>query len=63
MTIGNEMNDLPMYAVSAIGVAVANGREGLKDAADYICQKAYGQGVVEAIERFALETALQGRDE
>lgn len=63
MTIGNEMNDLPMYAASAVGVAVANGREGLKEAADYICQKAYGQGVVEAIERFALETALQRGDE
>ncbi|MOA63879.1 phosphoglycolate phosphatase [compost metagenome] len=52
-----------MYSASAVGVAVANGREGLKEAADYICQKAYGQGVVEAIERFALETALQRGDE
>jgi len=54
MTIGNEMNDLPMYAASAIGVAVANGRMELKEAADYVCRQTYGQGVAEAIRRFAL---------
>jgi len=52
MTIGNELNDLPMYSRSGIGVAVANSREDLKAAADYVCDQAYGQGVVEAIERF-----------
>ena len=52
MTVGNELNDLPMYSRSAIGVAVANSREDLKAAADYVCELAYGQGVIEAIEHF-----------
>ncbi len=58
MTIGNERNDLPMYAYSRIGAAVANSREELLQAADYICSKPYGQGVIEVMERFAMKEAF-----
>lgn len=61
MSIGNELNDLPMFEASAIGVAVANANSQLKQAASYICNNAYGEGVLEAIERLLTQTHSRKR--
>ncbi|MCU6711745.1 HAD family hydrolase [Paenibacillus sp. J5C_2022] len=52
MALGNQMNDLDMLHYAGIGVAVANSPDELKRHADYICSSSYGDGVVEAMERF-----------
>ncbi|XEC96303.1 Cof-type HAD-IIB family hydrolase [Paenibacillus tarimensis] len=52
MALGNQMNDLDMIRYAGIGVTVANGHKDLKAAADYVCTAGYGDGVVEAMERF-----------
>ncbi len=52
LTLGNHLNDLELLKEADIGVAVANAAEGLKQHADYIAQKAYHEGVIEAVDRF-----------
>lgn len=52
MALGNQMNDLDMIRYAGIGVAVANSPDSLKAEADYVSASAYGDGVVEAMERF-----------
>ncbi|WMT41943.1 HAD family hydrolase [Paenibacillus sp. D2_2] len=52
MTIGNQLNDLPMLEAAGIGVAVANSPDELKQAADYVCEASYSEGVLEAMERY-----------
>jgi len=53
MSIGNQLNDLDMIQNAGIGVAVANSHEDLKKNADYVCRKSYGEGVIEAMEKYA----------
>ncbi len=53
MAIGNQMNDLDMIQYAGVGVAVANSPDELKAHADYICANGYGDGVVEAMTKFA----------
>lgn len=55
MAIGNQLNDLEMFRTARYGVAVANSHPELKKAASYICQRSYGDGVIEAIELLAAE--------
>lgn len=55
MALGNQLNDLDMLQYAGIGVAVANAHEALKAEADYVCRRSYGEGVVEAIEKFCLQ--------
>lgn len=52
MSIGNQLNDMDMIEHAGIGVAVANSHSDLKEAAQYVCASSYGDGVVEAMERF-----------
>lgn len=52
MAIGNQLNDLDMIKMAGVGVAVANSPDELKIHADYVCKKSYGDGVVEAIQKF-----------
>ncbi|HEY4391763.1 MAG TPA: HAD family hydrolase [Paenibacillus sp.] len=52
MAIGNQLNDLPMLEAAGIGVAVANSPEELKQAADYVSEASYSEGVLEAMERY-----------
>lgn len=52
MAIGNQLNDLPMLQAAGIGVAVANSPDELKQAADYVCESSYSEGVLEAMERY-----------
>jgi Cof subfamily protein (haloacid dehalogenase superfamily) len=62
MSIGNQMNDLDMLENSGIGVAVANSHPELKKKASYVCSKSYGEGVVEAMERFVFNSTIVRRD-
>ena len=52
VAIGNQLNDLPMLQDAGIGVAVANSPDELKQAADYVCEASYSEGVLEAMERY-----------
>lgn len=54
MAIGDSENDLEFLNVAGLKVAVANADEKLKEVSDYICEKPYGDGVKEAIEKFVL---------
>lgn len=53
MSIGNQLNDMDMIEHAGIGVAVANSHPELKKKASYVCSNGYGDGVVEAMEKFA----------
>ena len=53
MAIGNQMNDLDMLQHAAIGVAVNNSSPELKKQAHYVSEGNYGDGVIEALLRFA----------
>lgn len=55
MSIGNDMNDIEMLKVSGIGVCVSNAVEDVKQVSDFICEREYGMGVAEAINKFVLE--------
>lgn len=48
--IGDAENDLRMFAVAGIRVAVANAVEDIKNEADIICNEPYGDGVKEFVE-------------
>jgi phosphoglycolate phosphatase (TIGR01487 family) len=54
MGIGDSENDLDFLDHVGVKIAVANASQELKDKADYVCQKPYGDGVAEAIEKFIL---------
>ncbi len=52
MVIGDSENDLGFLDVAGFKVAVANACSELKEVADYVCNKKYGDGVAEAIDKF-----------
>lgn len=52
LAIGDSLNDLQMIRAAGVGVALANGHPDLKAVADYITKKEYGDGFVEAVERY-----------
>lgn len=54
MSIGNQFNDVDMFKQAGIGVAVANSHPEVKKEASFVCRQGYGDGVVEAMERFAM---------
>lgn len=54
MALGNQLNDLDMLRYAGIGVAVGNAHEELKAEASYVCSRGYGEGVIEAMEKFCL---------
>lgn len=51
VAIGDSPSDLPLFRAASVKVAVANANDKLKDKADLITNKSYGEGVVEAIEK------------
>lgn len=56
IAVGDERNDIPMIEAAGIGVAMCNGRQEAKDAADYITERDNNHdGVAEVIERFMLQ--------
>ncbi|NTU99784.1 MAG: phosphoglycolate phosphatase [Methanoregulaceae archaeon] len=52
LAIGDAENDSELIRYAGIGVAVGNAPPDLASAADYVTQKKYGEGFVEAIERY-----------
>lgn len=50
VAIGDSANDVEMFEVSGFGIAVANGDERIKEAANYVTEASFGNGAVEAIE-------------
>lgn len=55
MGIGDSENDLDFLDYVGMKIAVANASQELKNKADYVCTKPYGDGVVEAVEKFILK--------
>lgn len=56
LSIGNHMNDREMLEVAGIGVAVSNCYEELINYSDYLCEKPYGEGFLEAMNKFILSS-------
>jgi len=54
IAIGDGANDLPLLSVAGFGVAMANGRDQLKEIADYVTESAEGDGVANFLNRFVL---------
>jgi phosphoglycolate phosphatase (TIGR01487 family) len=52
LAVGDSENDLEMIEAAGIGVAVANARDAVKAASDYITEKGDGDGFVEAVTRY-----------
>jgi phosphoglycolate phosphatase (TIGR01487 family) len=52
LAVGDSENDLELIEAAGIGVAVANARDGVKAASDYVAEKADGDGFVEAVTRY-----------
>lgn len=52
MCVGDGENDLPMFRVARVKVALQNSVDALKREADYVATRENGDGVLEAIDRF-----------
>jgi phosphoglycolate phosphatase (TIGR01487 family) len=50
VAIGDSANDAEMFEAAGFGIAVANGDEEIKGAADYVTEASFGNGAVEAFE-------------
>jgi hydroxymethylpyrimidine pyrophosphatase-like HAD family hydrolase len=54
MAIGDATNDLPMFAMADVAVAVANAEPALAATGIEVTRRAFGAGVAEALARHAL---------
>jgi phosphoglycolate phosphatase (TIGR01487 family) len=52
LAIGDSVNDIQMLRKAGLGVTVANAHPDTKAAAEFIAEKEYGEGFVEAITRY-----------
>lgn len=52
--IGDSENDIEMFEKAAIGIAVANAAQKLKERADHVVRSDHGHGVVQALEWLGL---------
>jgi hypothetical protein len=52
LAIGDSLNDIQMLETAGIGITVANAHPDTKAVAQYIAGKEYGDGFVEAIEKY-----------
>lgn len=52
LAIGDSLNDIQMLKTAGIGVTVANAHPDTKAAAQYVTGKEYGDGFVEAMEKY-----------
>jgi phosphoglycolate phosphatase (TIGR01487 family) len=50
--IGDSVNDIQMLTTAGVGVTVANAHPDTKAVAQYVAKKRYGEGFVEAVERY-----------
>ena len=53
LAIGDSVNDIQMLRKAGIGVTVANGHPDTKAVAEFVAEKEYGDGFVEAITRYS----------
>jgi phosphoglycolate phosphatase len=53
LAIGDGINDVEMIRAAGIGIAVGNAHQQAKDAAVYVTEKTYGDGFIEAIEKYS----------
>ncbi|OPX64898.1 MULTISPECIES: phosphoglycolate phosphatase [unclassified Methanoregula] len=53
LAIGDSVNDIQMLKTAGIGITVANAHPDTKAAAQYVAKKAYGDGFVEAVEKYS----------
>lgn len=58
MAVGDGYNDLDMLEYAGLGVVVANARGEIKEKAGYVTEATYGDGVVEALEKFVLDKKI-----
>ena len=54
MAIGDSQNDEDFLKEAGYKIAVGNAEDKLKEISTYTCEKMFGDGVSEAIEKFAL---------
>ena len=54
MAVGDNINDMAMVEYAGLGVAMENGDETLKAAADYVTKSNNDDGVAVVIEKFIL---------
>jgi phosphoglycolate phosphatase (TIGR01487 family) len=52
LAIGDSVNDTRMLTTAGIGITVANAHPDTKAVAQYVAEKEYGEGFVEAVEHF-----------
>ena len=52
LAVGDSLNDLQMLKCAGIAVTLANGHPDLRNIAQYVTGKEYGDGFVEAIEKY-----------
>jgi len=52
LAIGDSVNDIQMLKAAGIGVTVANAHPDTKAAAEYVAEKKFGDGFVEAVEKY-----------
>ena len=52
LAIGDSVNDIQMLRTAGIGITVANAHSDVKAVAQYVAEKKYGEGFVEAIEKY-----------
>jgi len=66
VAIGDNFNDLDMFAVAGYGIAVGNAPQAVKDQVDYACTACFGEGFCEgvkhALARFCSKRALLWTD-
>jgi phosphoglycolate phosphatase (TIGR01487 family) len=53
LAIGDAANDVEMLRAAGIGVAVGNAHPDAKAAAGYVTEKSYGDGFIEALQRYS----------
>jgi hypothetical protein len=53
LAIGDSMNDIQMLKTAGIGITVANAHPDTKAVAQYVAGKEYGDGFVEAVEKYS----------
>jgi phosphoglycolate phosphatase (TIGR01487 family) len=55
VAIGDSASDIPMFRIARFKVAVANADQKLKEVADYVTNRPYGEGVVEGLQKIFRE--------
>ncbi len=53
LAVGDSVNDIQMLRTAGTGVAVANAHAETKAVADYVTEKEYGDGFVEAVKKYS----------